>query len=45
MDKERWLGSVAYSWLGGELRGMLVREQVHRLAQARQAVQWESGGA
>ena len=36
---------VVYSWPEGELRGTLVREQVHRLVQARQAAQRESDGA
>jgi hypothetical protein len=36
---------VVYSWPEGELRGTLVREQVHRLVQARQEAQGERGGA
>jgi len=36
---------VVYSWPQGELRGKLVREQVQRLVQARQAAQGERGSA
>jgi uncharacterized RDD family membrane protein YckC len=36
---------VVYSWPEGELRGTLVREQVHRLVQARQTAQREKDGA
>jgi hypothetical protein len=36
---------VVYSWPEGELRGKLVREQVQRLVQSRQAAQGERGGA
>jgi uncharacterized RDD family membrane protein YckC len=36
---------VVYSWPESELRGTLVREQVHRLVQARQTAQREKDGA
>jgi hypothetical protein len=45
MDEERCLGDVVYSWPEGELRGTLVREQVHHLVQARQAAQRKRDGA
>ena len=45
MDKDIGLEVVVYSWPEGELRGTLVREQVHRLVQARQAAQRERDGA